>query len=205
MFKLIGDIHSRPKALAQALRENSDYSPIFLGDILDGRLVKDEETKTQNDLNTLELVLNTGGEIILGNHDYSLLEREIKSKLTANTNERLKKYDLFQAYKDKLRGAKTYKAIYLNGVITHIAHALPFVGATFKEQSHGIKLNGQRWKWFENYTLEKNVFRVCGHYHQITLEDHFCVLDGDTKHNNCLPVLLIDSENTRVIKKYYEV
>jgi hypothetical protein len=84
----------------------------------------------------------------------------------------------------------------------HIAHAVPFASATKTEQVFGSKVDGQRVKWYQQpQTWPSNVIKVCGHYHQIICEPNLIVLDGDTKSDNCLPVLLIEN-GTHKLKTY---
>jgi hypothetical protein len=197
-------VHSRPSALKKALEENPGYLPVFLGDILDGKKHACESFLTLRDLATLDLINKSNSVIILGNHDQNLLSEKVASKKTINTRQRLSQYNYFDIFKQKLKSAFTYYSFELQDVRYDLAHAVPFSAATELEKVYGQKIEGKRYKWFENYRTEKNIFKICGHYHQIILTDSYCVLDGDSNEEECLPVLLIDNNNTKTLLKYYE-
>jgi hypothetical protein len=204
MFKVIGDVHSRPYALEKALNSFTEYSPIFLGDILDTRANIPEADKTALDLKTIELVINSKAKIIIGNHDANLLDQTKASKLTKNTLLRLSGTLLFEDFKNKLKQSDCYFSIINAGVEYQFAHAYPFKTGTKTEQIYGQKIEGKRYKWFENYTGSKDTFKICGHYHLIKQTENYCILDGDSAEEECLPVLFIDNNNSRRIVRYYD-
>lgn len=195
-YIIIGDIHSRAQLLQQALKNNPEYTPIFLGDILDGRQGSESE-RTTNDLNTINIVLNQinlGATLIVGNHDYSLLQSDPKSWLTKSTIARLKVYPELKTFIEKVRTSVSYLELVSGNKIFHLAHSSPFKNLSTHEQIHGLKIEGQRVKWFEQKAYwPDNTIKVCGHYHSVIETSKFIVLDGDRKNNNCLPVLLIES------------
>ena len=83
-YKIIGDVHSRPELLEQALCAYPQYFPILLGDILDGRNTLAPEDKTKSDLKTIKLLQQFPHYLIAGNHDLGLLDP--KSNLTKDTH-----------------------------------------------------------------------------------------------------------------------
>jgi predicted phosphodiesterase len=186
-YKIIGDIHSRHELLKQALIDNPCHNLIFLGDILDGRNNLSPENKTKADLATLALLHQFPHTLIAGNHDLGLLDPQ--SNLTKDTVFRLKDYFAFNQFKTQIRQAPTFLKLIHNEIEYHLAHAYPFSTASKKEQSHGLKVDGRRLKWYENYN--QNAVKICGHYHEIFTGPNAWVLDGDSK-INCLPVLLLE-------------
>ncbi len=204
MIKVIGDVHSRHIALKKALEENVEYLPVFLGDFLDGKKHACESFLTSRDLATIALINKSNSVIILGNHDQNLLQETFFSKKTANTNQRLKQYDSFKVFKQILKSAFNYYSFEIKGIRYDLAHAVPFYTATDLEKVYGQKIENKRYKWFENYKAEKNVFKICGHFHQVILTESYCVLDGDSNIEECLPALLIDNNNNKTLLKYYD-
>jgi predicted phosphodiesterase len=204
MYKIIGDVHSRSTALKKALEENVEYLPVFLGDILDGKKHNCESFLTLRDLATIALINKSNSVIILGNHDQNLLQETVFSKKTINTNQRLKQYDSFKVFKQILKSAFNYYSFEIKGIRYDLAHAVPFYTATDLEKVYGQKIENKRYKWFENYKAEKNIFKICGHYHQLILTESYCILDGDSNAEECLPVLLIDNNNNKTLLKYYD-
>jgi predicted phosphodiesterase len=196
-FVIIGDVHARAEALQKALKAAEGYRVIFVGDILDGRHKATEKEKTAEDLLTLELVNNAlaaGATLILGNHDQGLIDPQSRSSLTMATKARLTAFSNYHAFLKAAKKAESYIELTSGDKNYHIAHALPFKSANKQEQSHGLKENGQRVKWFLNSrTWSDNVVKVCGHYHQIIIEPNLVVLDGDSKNDNCLPVLFVEN------------
>ena len=85
---IVGDVHSRANALAQALVDIGPNASkvVFIGDILDGRHWDKETTeaqKTEEDLSTLALVLATidkGAKLVAGNHDINLTLKPAKTR-----------------------------------------------------------------------------------------------------------------------------
>lgn len=195
-------MHSRPIALKKALEENVEYLPVFLGDILGSKKHNCESFLTLRDLATIELINKSNSVIILGNHDQNLLQETVFSKKTINTNQRLKQYDSFKAFKLILKSAFKYYSFEIKGIRYDLAHAVPFYTATDLEKVYGQKIENKRYKWFENYAAEKNIFKICGHYHQLILTESYCILDGDSNEEECLPVLLIDNNNKTLLKYY---
>ena len=205
-FKVIGDIHSRSHLLKEALEDNPQYSPIFLGDILDGRNSLAQELKTANDLATLELVLPSlyaGGQLIIGNHDYNLYYSADRSKLTTNTKDRLARYALFTEFINAIKYSRPYLELVVGETVYNLAHAYPYKSASCKEQIWGPRTaENKRYKWYNNPPVLSDVVKVCGHYHQIIYSKNIVVLDGDNKIDNCLPVLLINGDGSNLLLKY---
>jgi Calcineurin-like phosphoesterase len=199
-YIIIGDVHSRATALSRALVDNPNAQIIFIGDILDGRHWEQgvpEALKTLEDLATLIQViacLQAGAKLIAGNHDVKLTFDDDSKGQSAKTKARLSSYELYAKFIGQVKQADTYLQIDSGSLTYHLAHAVPFASATKTEQVFGNKVEGQRVKWFEQTkTWPSNVVKVCGHYHEIIVEPNFVVLDGDTKTDNCLPVLLIEN------------
>jgi UDP-2,3-diacylglucosamine pyrophosphatase LpxH len=195
-FVVIGDVHSRAEALEKALKAAEGYKVVFIGDILDGRHKATEKEKTAEDQKTLELVNNalaTGATLILGNHEQGLINTWSRSSLTMATKTRLMAFSNYHAFLKAVKKAESYIELTSGDKTYNIAHALPFKSATKFEQSHGPKENGQRVKWFLNSrTWADNIVKVCGHYHQIIIEPNLVVLDGDYRHGNCIPMLVVE-------------
>lgn len=201
---IIGDVHSRANALAQALADIEPQTQVvFIGDILDGRHWNKETTetqKTEEDLITLCLVLGAitnGAKLVAGNHDVNLLIKPAK------TDARLKDKPLYQQFLKQVAKSETFLSL-TSGLMTyHIAHANPFANTTKEAQVFGEKVDGSRLKWFlQPQTWPKNVVKVCGHYHSIIVENNLVVLDGDSKSEECLPVLFVN-DGANILKKYY--
>ena len=205
---IVGDIHSRATALKKALQGAEPSSIIFLGDVLDGRHYAKgtcEALKTLEDLDTLALMcdcLNRGAKLIAGNHDIKLIFRDDTKGQSAKTKARLSSYELYVEFLNHVKQADTYLELKSEKMTYHLAHAVPFASATKTTQVFGEKVEGQRVKWFNGpRTWPKTADKVCGHYHKIIVEPNLVVLDGDSKADNCLPVLVVEN-GTHALKTY---
>ena len=204
---VIGDIHSRFKALEQALKNIEPSSVIFLGDVLDGRHYPKgtcESVKTHSDLATLKIVcdyLNLGAKLIAGNHDIKLIfGTETVKGYSAKTKARLASYEIYTSFIKQIKQAETYLQIESGDKVYHLAHAVPFASATKTVQVFGEKVEGQRVKWYKSgvNSWPDNVVKVCGHYHKIIVGPNLVILDGDNKTDECLPVLVIENGTHRL-------
>ncbi len=196
MFKIIGDVHSRSDKLERALDAFPDYFPILLGDILDGRNSLSPEDKTKSDLKTVQLLQQVPHRLIAGNHDLGLLDPQ--SKLTKDTCQRLEGTPELNWLKQAIEfNSFTYLELEVENQKYQLAHAYPYSSATKFEQSHGLKIEGKRYKWYKNPICGEAI-KICGHYHEIVAGQQYWVLDGDNYKENCLPVLLLDSKQTLI-------
>lgn len=207
-YLIIGDVHSRAYALSKALADNPGIKAIFIGDILSGQHYKkntSEAEKTLDDLATIQLVtdcLKSGARLIAGNHDIRLIFSDDVKGSSAKIKARLSSYSLYREFIKQVKQAETYYEFQSGNKTYQLAHALPFASATKTEQVFGIKIEGQRVKWFNNaQTWPENVVKVCGHYHKIIVKSNLVVLDGDNKPDNCLPVLRVE-EGAHELRTY---